>query len=337
MPYYDTFACLPLRVSEAMGDNFVRSHYAAGKALLDTIRRILWVAVRAKGITLYCGVVVDLILSFMYHPLLSVSTDAVYVTRLVACLRAPFIRMPSRALYGRTSPKCFYLDDAGWRNQYDEWYKPEMARFLVHLDCFLCAASHLGCFPFFPQFRRGGQDWQWSPKMIQAHAYSPRAPHKPGPEWSRVLRDDQVWWIPGARSRFMIRQLEVVRFLKSEMPDRPVTKVDKPPTCPPHLLWNLGHRIVILEVGKSAYEQTRMMKMSQAFGCSQNVWIRYNPDAFKSPESRKWDTMAKRHTLLKAWLEWSFTTESIAHTITVVHLFFDGFKEGSVSPQCLLE
>ena len=38
----------------------------------------------------------------------------------------------------------------------------------------------------------------------------------------------------------------------------------------------------------------------------------------------------KRHEVLKSWLEWALTADRIPYTISVVHLFFDGFQEGNV-------
>lgn len=78
-----------------------------------------------------------------------------------------------------------------------------------------------------------------------------------------------------------------------------------------------------------------MMNVSQAMGCSRTVWIRYNPDAFKGDESRRWTSRSKRHGVLKEWLRWALTSE-LLHTISVVHLFFDGFREGDVRVERLL-
>jgi hypothetical protein len=75
-------------------------------------------------------------------------------------------------------------------------------------------------------------------------------------------------------------------------------------------------------------EQTRMMNISQAYGCQKTVWIRYNPDASKGSESRKWAQRHKRHEILKSWLKWALTADTLPYTITVLYLFFDGFREG---------
>jgi hypothetical protein len=108
------------------------------------------------------------------------------------------------------------------------------------------------------------------------------------------------------------------------------------------VLWDCADRIVILEVDEDQHkdrpcecEQTRMMNISQALGAERTVWIRYNPDAFTSPESRAWTTNAKRHKVLKNWLVWALTSE-LAYTISVIHLFFDGFREGEVQVERFL-
>jgi len=137
------------------------------------------------------------------------------------------------------------------------------------------------------------------------------------------------------------------------MKDRPYASVDKIPmeikNCGgkerPDVLWELADRIVILEVDEDQHlgrpcecEQTRMMNISQALGCQRTIWIRYNPDEFKGGESRKWTRAGKRHEVLKKWLEWAFEVDLYTlSTISVLHLFFDGFEEGSVRVETLLK
>ena len=80
-----------------------------------------------------------------------------------------------------------------------------------------------------------------------------------------------------------------------------------------------------------------MINISQGLGCERTIWIRFNPDAFQSPESRKFSTPAKRHAVLKSWLLWALEGEKPPHTISVVHLFFfDEFREGDVRFFCTL-
>lgn len=77
------------------------------------------------------------------------------------------------------------------------------------------------------------------------------------------------------------------------------------------------------------------MNISQALGSERTIWIRYNPDAFSGPESRRWTTRQKRHSLLKEWLLYALTSP-LPHTISIVHLFFDGFCQGNVEVERFL-
>ena len=157
-------------------------------------------------------------------------------------------------------------------------------------------------------------------------------------------------WVSGMRPR-LAKQREVLQFLDYEFTEYPYDSTDVTPQslkdCDrrerPDVLWDRGDRVVILEVDEDQHkdrpcecEQTRMMNISQALGCERTVWIRYNPDPFTGNESRKWTSKAKRHAVLKQWLTWTLTTEDLSHTVSVVHLFFDGFREGSVEVERFL-
>ena len=148
----------------------------------------------------------------------------------------------------------------------------------------------------------------------------------------------------------LAKQREVKQFLDHNFTQFPYSSYDVTPRdlldCSrkerPDLMWDRLDRIVILEVDENQHsyrpcecEQTRMMSVSQALGCAKTVWIRFNPDSFKSVESQRWTTNAKRYRLLKQWLAWALTQELI-HTISVVYLFFDGFQESNVSIDKLL-
>ena len=143
----------------------------------------------------------------------------------------------------------------------------------------------------------------------------------------------------------LAKQREVLQFLDHQFKDFPYDSTDRTPQslkdCDrrerPDVLWDRADRVVILEIDEGQHkdrpcecEQTRMMNISQAYGCERTVWIRYNPDSFKSPESRKWVQRHRRHEVLKSWLKWALTADTIPYTISVVHLFFDGFREGNV-------
>ena len=154
-----------------------------------------------------------------------------------------------------------------------------------------------------------------------------------------------------AKRARLAKQREVVQFLDHCMPEHPYTSVDRVPLdlkdCGgkerPDVLWDdLADRVVILEVDEEQHrdrpcecEQTRMVNISQALGCERTLWIRYNPDAFMGDDARRWGSKARRLEVLRRWLEWGFTTE-LEYTISVVHLFFDGFREQDVKVECLL-
>jgi hypothetical protein len=148
----------------------------------------------------------------------------------------------------------------------------------------------------------------------------------------------------------LVKQREVLQFLDYEFSEHPYSTTDRIPQdlkdCNrlerPDVMWDKHDRIVILEIDENQHkdrpcecEQTRMMNVSQALGCERTVWIRYNPDSFKSEESRKWSSKAKRHAILKEWLIWALKSE-LPYTISVVHLFFDGFREGGVQVEKFL-
>jgi hypothetical protein len=149
----------------------------------------------------------------------------------------------------------------------------------------------------------------------------------------------------------LAKQREVVQFLDYCMPEHPYTSVDRVPfdlkVCGgkerPDVLWDeFADRVVILEVDEKQHrerpcecEQTRMINISQALGCERTLWIRYNPDAFKGDDTRRWESKAKRLEVLRRWLKWGFTAH-LEHTVSVVYLFFDGFREGDVKVERIL-
>ena len=156
---------------------------------------------------------------------------------------------------------------------------------------------------------------------------------------ARGMCVDCAEYTSGKRPR-LAKQREVLQFLDYEFKNHPYDTTDVVPRdlrdCArrerPDVLWDRADRIVILEVDEDQHkdrpcecEQTRMMNVSQALGAERTVWIRYNPDAFASATSRSWSSKAKRHAVLKEWLTWALTAETLPYTISVVHLFFDGF------------
>ena len=155
--------------------------------------------------------------------------------------------------------------------------------------------------------------------------------------------------LTGKRPR-LARQREVLQFLDCACADIPYDTTDVVPqdlrACDrrerPDVMWDQGDRVVILEVDEDQHrsrpcecEQTRMINVSEALRAPHTLWIRYNPDAFQSPEARAWGSRAKRHSLLQRWLRWALEAP-LEHTIGAMYLFFDGFREGDVCVQKLL-
>lgn len=145
------------------------------------------------------------------------------------------------------------------------------------------------------------------------------------------------------------KEREVAQYLDVNLSDLPPNSRDRIPTdlatCGdryrPDFLWEACHggRVVILEVdehGHESYpyncEQTRMVNISQAMGAGQTVWIRYNPDRFRSGESRKWSTTRKRLDYLGRWVRHALDeSATFEHTINVLYLFYDGFDSNAVA------
>lgn len=156
--------------------------------------------------------------------------------------------------------------------------------------------------------------------------------------------------INGGKTPRLFKQREVVQFLREELKEFPMTSVDKIPEAlkgcggkeRPDILYDLPDRIVIIEIDEDQHqnrpcqcEQTRMINISQALGSERTFWIRFNPDSFKSTESRKFASKHKRYQLLRNWLITALTKE-IPYCITVLHLFFDDFTEGGAMPVQLM-
>ena len=164
------------------------------------------------------------------------------------------------------------------------------------------------------------------------------------------LCSDCCAWLGGKVPK-LAKQREVVQMLDAQLSEHPYSSVDKTPfdvkDCGgkerPDVLWGMDvllDRIVLLEVDENQHkdrlcecEQVRMINISQALGSQTTIWIRYNPDSFQGGSVQK----AKRHSILRQWLIWAFSTpREDLPTVCVLHLFFDGFTEGNVVPIQLL-
>ncbi len=100
----------------------------------------------------------------------------------------------------------------------------------------------------------------------------------------------------------------------------------------PDFVFRCGTHIVILEVDENQHsnyqclcEQTRMVNVTQTFGGTPVLWIRYNPDAFKGKHAMKKRGVseAKRHKSLLKWLKWAFERD-MQNLAEVVYLCYDG-------------
>ena len=164
------------------------------------------------------------------------------------------------------------------------------------------------------------------------------------------LCNDCCAWFGGKVPR-LAKQREVVQFLDAQLSEHPYSSVDTTPLdvkdCGgkerPDVLWGMDvllDRTVVLEVDEDQHkhrpcecEQVRMINISQALGSQTTIWIRYNPDSFQGESVQK----ARRHSILRQWLTWAFSTpREDLPTVCVLHLFFDGFTEGNVVPIQLL-
>ena len=154
------------------------------------------------------------------------------------------------------------------------------------------------------------------------------------------------------RRGMLAKQNEVMQFLDANMPDLPPNSTDRVPLglkdCGdkerPDRLWETHPTcVVILEVDENqhkerncACEQTRMVNIANSLGAPQTVFVRYNPDAFEGENG--W-TQLKRHNELLRWLRYLLETSEVPFTgtIGVLYLFFDGYRQGGVEIQTLLD
>ena len=103
----------------------------------------------------------------------------------------------------------------------------------------------------------------------------------------------------------------------------------------PDFVWDAGTHKIILEVDEDQHqgrekkcEITRMINITGSFGMP-CLWIRYNPDKFKSMQSSL--TELKRRSILLDVLVHALTCAPTDSTefLRIQHLFFDGFQVGT--------
>ena len=100
----------------------------------------------------------------------------------------------------------------------------------------------------------------------------------------------------------------------------------------PDFVWDLKHRIIILEVDEfqhknDAYiprcELVRVAKIVEGYGQIPVHIIRYNPDAFKIAGVTRRTTYGERVALLKSQLLEALSRPDFDHQIIIQHLWFD--------------
>ena len=154
----------------------------------------------------------------------------------------------------------------------------------------------------------------------------------------------------------LAKQREVEQYFRRNFfSEYPPSSIDKVPLSlkecgdleRPDFLWDSHpYRTVVTEVDEDQHqsypclcEQTRMINVSQSLGAPQTIYIRYNPDGFKSEheKSRNWNTN-KRLQKLAEWTKFLLTSKDIHFegTIGVIYLFYDDYNSQNEIIQKLL-
>ena len=101
----------------------------------------------------------------------------------------------------------------------------------------------------------------------------------------------------------------------------------------PDFAYDCGTHWVILEVDEHQHEDrqevcecTRMVNISQSVG-TKTVFIRYNPDAFKSGGRQQNPGISRRRGVLLKWLGHLRKVEP-EYFLSALHLFYDNYDEG---------
>jgi hypothetical protein len=111
----------------------------------------------------------------------------------------------------------------------------------------------------------------------------------------------------------------------------------------PDWMWDCGTHQLILECdennGHKTREEwcecTRMVNISQSAGMPV-VFLRYNPDSFVRNGKARNETMNKRRDILFRWIAHLKKTPPV-HFLSVMQLFYDEYKEGNESLECILQ
>lgn len=100
----------------------------------------------------------------------------------------------------------------------------------------------------------------------------------------------------------------------------------------PDFAYDLGHTVIVVECDErqhkdrdSACERVRMLSLSQQYGQSRVIFLRFNPDKYRSEAPVV--TLRKRYELLIKLLdsikEGTYSTP--ARKLSVLYLFYDGW------------
>lgn len=103
----------------------------------------------------------------------------------------------------------------------------------------------------------------------------------------------------------------------------------------PDFAFDCGTHFLVLEVDENQHDDrqelcecTRMINLSQSVGMK-TVFLRYNPDVFKSHGRKCNPTVNHRHSTLLKWLTYLRSTVP-EHFLSAVFLFYDDYEEGCV-------
>lgn len=153
-----------------------------------------------------------------------------------------------------------------------------------------------------------------------------------------------VYTFPGeaVATRFKTRENAVATFLRQTWPDVTITH-DKRVECHlyrPDFVFDMGSHTVVIEIDENQHrsydtscDNKRLMSIFQGLGSRPMIMLRFNPDAYTGyrgcwtrdgklvDEGRPW---IKRLEMLKERIG-HWITQEPARTVTVEHLFFDGY------------
>lgn len=103
----------------------------------------------------------------------------------------------------------------------------------------------------------------------------------------------------------------------------------------PDFLYDFPTHVLILEVDEDQHkshslcDETRMINIAQNLR-RKTIFIRYNPDEYSCEGLNGNCTHEERMLVLRGWISKLENVENVAHFVSCVYLFFDGFDEQKV-------